>query len=61
MKMLNDKWDGYAVVPHNCACCRTCWLYVEGPWKGICVYRGPYRGYVTIPEPEITLDPPVEN
>ena len=32
--------------PHSCGCCHKCFVYVEGPMKGRCIYAGPYDGYL---------------
>lgn len=32
------------VVPHKCAVCRSCWLFVAGNKKGMCPWGGPFAG-----------------
>lgn len=33
------------VVPHRCACCVRCWLYVAGRKTGMCPWGGPFAGF----------------
>jgi len=39
---------GYLMVQHSCAVCDKCWLYLEGPMAGYCIYAGPYTSYKKI-------------
>jgi hypothetical protein len=38
------------VVPWSCPCCNKCWLVIKGKGIGKCVYGGPYKGYIEVPE-----------
>lgn len=37
--------DGHRMTPYSCACCKKCWVYVEGKHEGRCLHGGPYKGY----------------
>ena len=41
-----EEWT----VPHSCPCCEKCRFVVKGKRAGTCVYGGPYKGYVEVPE-----------
>ena len=44
---LFEAW----VHPFKCECCKDgpgCWLYLEGIYRGKCVYLGPYYGYIEV-------------
>ena len=29
----------------NCSVCKQCWIYINGPLRGKCIYDGPFSGY----------------
>ena len=39
-------WNGVQVIPADCACCKRCWMRIDGRYKGYCIYGGPYTGFI---------------
>jgi hypothetical protein len=40
-----DLSTGYLLIQSKCSCCKKCWIYLDGPLRGTCIYKGPYSGY----------------
>lgn len=41
-----SKKDGkYKTAKGRCAVCIKCTIYIDGPFKGSCIYGGPFYGY----------------
>ena len=40
-----DKHSGHMLQRIHCKICQRCWLWIEGPSRGSCLYGGPFAGY----------------